>query len=403
MNTAARRSLLVLTQYYEPETGFITKDVATRLAEHGRVVVITAVPNFPQGRVFDGWKSWRPQKRIEDGGVEVWRVPIVADHSRSKFRRMLSYLSFTVSAALLAPLVIRRPSSVWVYHTPFTTAIAALWFRLIGSRVVYTVADLWPESMLAAGLLRPGLVERILHGYSRLINRAAHLIVCSTLGTLERFASDGTSRAALRYVPVWLGGIAESHQRSPAPVPPCVVYAGNIGPLQGLDVVVRAAALLEGRGTPIKIILYGSGSEVEPLKQLATNLRVTTVAFAGRVTPAQAFALSAEATAQIVCLRSTPLLDRTLPSKLAFALAAGSPILAGLHGEAAAVATASGGALLFDSDQPEDLAETMLFATTLTADDRHQRALALRGYYHENFARETLLEMYVGMLYPELT
>src|SRR5688572_15668934 len=121
--------VLSLSLHYRPEPNFITADVAERLAREGNAVtVVTAHPNYPLGRFYESVSSLWPTRSVE-GGVTVWRVPFVPDHSTSKLRRLVAYGSFTLAAALFAPFVEPSPDLVWVYNAPFTTGAAALWFR----------------------------------------------------------------------------------------------------------------------------------------------------------------------------------------------------------------------------------------------------------------------------------
>ena len=209
----------MLTQYYRPEPNFITADVSQALSEEVDVTVVCARPNYPLGRYYDGWRGWLP-RRSREGAVTVWRLPVLAYNGTSIGRRALCYGSFLFGAAVLAPFAVGRPDVVWVYQTPFTTALAAMGARyLAGARLVYTAADLWPESMLAARVVRPGLLARALYAYSRWINRHAHLIVASTAGILERYARDGVPRDRLRHVPVWVDAAPDiaggsSHRRT---------------------------------------------------------------------------------------------------------------------------------------------------------------------------------------------
>jgi colanic acid biosynthesis glycosyl transferase WcaI len=397
MASAERRPrIVVLTQYYFPETGFITRDVAERLAESADVVVITTQPNFPLGRFFPGTFSWLPRRTVESNGVVVWRLPIVPDHSTSKLRRMVSYLSFALGAGIVAPFVGGRADTVWIYQTPPTTALAGLWFRVVmGSRIVFTVADLWPESLLAASLISAGPASRALFAFRRFTNRLAHRVICSTQTTLERFASEGVVRTRMRFVPVWVEGI-------PDPLPlhaeegaePRIVYVGNLGPVQELAAAVKAAAILERAGTPIRFEIYGSGTEESALHDLARSLKTSTVHFGGRVAPDDAFRLTAGATAQLISLRATPLLAGTIPSKLVFGLAAGSPMLAGLPGESGEIAKASGCALMFDPQQPETLAEAVRHLLSTTPEDRLRMREAARRTYATLFERQRSLRAY---------
>lgn len=391
--------LLVLTQHYQPEPNFITTDVAQRLSQHSEVIVVTAHPNYPKGKFFPGTRCWWPEKRRE-GAVTVWRLPFFPDHSLSPYRRALSYLSFTIVAALFAPFVAWGARTVWVYQGPFTTAIAALWFKAVhGARIVYTAADLWPESMLATGVARTGLVVDMMFLYRRMINRAADLIICCTTGTRDRYELDGIPASRLSYVPVWVDGIGKSNPEY-EPARQNLVYAGNLGPAQKLDTLIRAAARLHKDSVPILVDIYGSGASEEELKSLARELDAANVFFHGRVTPADAFRHSGEAFAQVVSLQPSRMFRMTVPSKLSFAFAAAAPILYGLEGEAAALAEASGGALRFDAEDPDSLVDAVLTLLARSPQQRREMRANLREYYDNNFAAPTLLSRYMDLVSP---
>jgi colanic acid biosynthesis glycosyl transferase WcaI len=396
-----RHGVLVLTMLYRPEPNLITADVAERLALHGPVTVVTTHPNYPFGRFYpEVRRPWLPRRTVE-GGVKVWRVPHFADHSTSPLKRLVSYLSFAFMAGVLAPFLCPRPRTVWVYQTPFTTALAALWFRLRGARVVYTAPDLWPEGLSAAGAVRSPFLMRLMFAYSRWINRRAHHIVCTTRGILERYAKDGVPRQRLSYVPVWVEGLP-SGELPPPPPPgvgiPSVVYAGNLGPAQGLNTLIRAAAQLQRKGVRVRFDVYGSGTSEDELRALAAELGASNVHFHGRVSPDEAFQACSGALATVVSLRATPLLGTILPSKLAFGFAAGAPVLYGLPGEAAAVAAASGGALPFDVDAPATLADAVERLLALPDAERRAMAARLRAYFEEHFSPRAQLAAYEQLL-----
>jgi glycosyltransferase involved in cell wall biosynthesis len=398
-----RPRLLVVTQYYRPEPNFITADVAEALSEDLDVTVITARPNYPLGRYYHGWGGWAPTRRRE-GSVTVWRLPLLAYHGNSLWRRALCYGSFALGALVMAPFLEASPDVVWVYQTPFTTALASLGARYLrGARLVYTAADLWPESMVAAGVARPGFLMRALYAYSRWINRAAHLIVASTEGTVERYARDGIPRERLRHIPVWVdaapdravgvSGDAISVSR--------IVYAGNLGPAQRLDTVIRAAADLHARGVPIAVHFYGSGAAEAELRALAAALPAPNVVFHGRVPPEEALRVSATAFAQLVSLQPSALFAMTVPSKLAFCFAAGAPVLYGLQGEAARIAAQSGGGILFDPEDPASLVSAVMDLRQRSPEELSDMRAALGRYYSAHFARPRLLAQYRALLLAE--
>ncbi len=401
--TRRRPRLLILTQYYRPEPNFITADVAEALSDDLDVTVVCARPNYPLGRYYEGWGGWTPTRR-QEGKVTVWRLPVLPYHGGSLWRRGLCYGSFTLGSLVLAPLVGGRPDVVWVYQTPFTTALASLGARYLrGARLVYTAADLWPESMLAARVAGPGPLMRALFAYSRWINRPAHRIVTSTEGTLERYAGDGIPRDRLRHIPVWVDAAPEAPVEPPGEPDgvPRIVYAGNLGPAQRLDTVVRAAAELHARGMKIEVHLYGSGAAEAELRALAAAIPAPNVVFHGRVAPEDALRVSAGAFAQLVSLRPSPLFAMTVPSKLAFCFAAGSPILYGLEGEAAHIAAQSGGGIVFDPEDPMTLVSAVLTLRQRSSEERSAMRAALGRYYSAHFARRKLLDQYRTLLMAE--
>lgn len=398
----AKRRILLLTQHYRPEPSFITADVAERLAREGyEVTVVTAHPNYPLGRFYGSVRSLWPS-RAEENGVTVHRLPFFPDHSKSKLRRLVAYSSFALAATLYAPFVAGGPSVVWVYHAPFTVAVASLWFRYArGSKVAFICPDLWPESFPAAGVAPPGPILEAMYAYSRWINRRAHMLVATTRGMFRRYEADGTPAARMRLVPLWVegargaGGEALAGDASGAERGvPTLVYAGNLGPAQALDVILRGARRLEDAGLEFEIHLYGTGSEEASLRALAAELSLKRVHFKGRVSPEEAFRASVSATAQIVHLTPSPLFLMTVPSKLAFCLAAGRPVLCGLAGEALEVARESGGAIAFEPGSDEGFARAARELFALSPEAR--RAVGARGkcYFEEHLHPDALCAFY---------
>lgn len=396
-----RKKILVFSLHYMPEPNFITTDVAQAWAAQGnRVTVITVHPNYPTGKFYPGSKPWSISRTVVNG-VTVWRLPYYTDHSLSTPRRALSYISYALVASVLAPFLGGRPDIVWAYHGPFMTAIPALFFKWVyRSRLIYTCADLWPESFGASNISLPGSAMRLLYAYSRWINRQADIIVCSTRGTAERFQRDGVSPDKLQHVPVWVEGIGDPLQIDSPSVPdtPNIVYAGNLGAAQPVECLIRAADMLRKEGVNIRVDIYGSGNSESELHALVESQGIDNVRFHGRVAPERAFEASARATAQVVLLRPSPLFRMSVPSKLAFCLAAGAPLLYGLEGEAARIAAETGGAIPFAAEDPVSLANAI---RKLLATPRHERdsmRLSLRNYYENNFARDGLLQRYASLL-----
>lgn len=392
--------VLVLSLHYKPEPNFITADVAEALAAgDAKVTVVTVHPNYPTGHFYPGVKPWQISRKVENG-VTVWRLPYYTDHSLSPIKRTLSYLSFTLVVGLFAPIVAGKPKTVWVYHGPFMTAIAGLFFKwAYGSRIIYTCADLWPESFVASDVKLPSRLLSLLYRYSRWINRRADLLICATRGTVDRYRRDGIPPHKLEYVPVWVEGVGDviPDRSSGRSGTPNIVYAGNLGAAQPLESLVRAASILEKEGTRVRVEIYGTGNREDDLRELAESEGANNVRFHGRVPPRKAFEVSSRATAQVVLLRPSPMFRMSVPSKLSFAFAAASPILYGLEGESARIAAETEGGIPFAAEDPESLAAAIRSLLALSSAERDTMRQKLRAYYEQGFARETLIQRYARL------
>jgi colanic acid biosynthesis glycosyl transferase WcaI len=389
----ARPRALILTQYYYPEPNFITADVAGVLARTHDVTVVAGMPNYPSGRIAEGYSAWRPKcERL--GAMTVIRVPYIPSRSRSIIGRCVSYVSFTMSAAVAAVCVGLRSELVWVYQTPPVVGVVAVALRAIRRRkIVFTYADLWPESFAAAGVTQSTSLQRLLIGLRRRLNASADLIIGSTRGTVDTVVEEG-ALCKVVHIPVWVDGIPENLVESPgSEAASRIVYAGNIGPGQDLDCIVEAATLLSGR-RDVWFEIIGTGSELPRLQDAVRESGLVNVVFTGRLAPTDTFARSASAAAQIVALKRGAMFARTVPSKLAFCFAAGAPVLYSLDGEAADIAEDSGGAIPYDGRDAKTLVSAVERVMRMTERERSDARRALRRTYSEAFSRSALMRRY---------
>ena len=387
----------MLTMHYEPEPNFVTADLAKFFANNGAsVTVITTFPNYPFGRFYDSVDSIFPHCAIESG-VTVWRLPHLPYHGLSKVIRALSYLSFTLLTALLAPVLSWGPRVVIVYQTPFTLALGAIFFRLVGSKVVYINADLWPESLVAASVAPHKILLKLLFGYSRWINRFADRMITTTRGMHRRYVDDGYPAKNMAMIPLWVDGagceLPSLSRRQPDGLFR-LVYAGNLGAAQNLGVLLTALSHLQNEGVHLLTDIYGTGVEESQLRQMAESYKLLNVRFMGRVTPQEAFDACATASATLIHLTDSPLFRMTVPSKLAFSLSTGTPVVCGAPGESAELIEKSGAGLLFKPDDVASLVAALRKLSSMTRVERLVMGDAGVAFYREHFAKGQLLRSY---------
>ena len=117
--------ILILSQWFEPEPTFKGLLFARELAARGHdVEVLTGFPNYPGGCVYPGYRI-RPWVREQIDGISILRVALYPSHGKSAFGRVLNYVSFAISSALIGTVLVKKPDVVYVYHPPATIGFAA--------------------------------------------------------------------------------------------------------------------------------------------------------------------------------------------------------------------------------------------------------------------------------------
>src|SRR5687767_11715349 len=184
--------LLLITEFFDPEPTIKGLAFAQGLAERGHEVqVLTGFPNYPIGRLYDGYRI-RPLQRERHGSVEVLRVPLFPSHDRSSIRRMATYASFAATASVIGALVTVRPDVVYVYHPPPTVALAAMtqsWFRRVP--FVVDIQDLWPDTLRATGMVNSPALLRLVDWWCRRCYSAATRLAVLSPGFREALIARG--------------------------------------------------------------------------------------------------------------------------------------------------------------------------------------------------------------------
>ena len=376
----------MVTQWFDPEPTFKGQLFAQELRRRGHEVeVVTGFPNYPGGRVYDGYRI-RPYQREVVDGIVVHRVPLYPSHDSSALKRVLNYASFASTAALKM-LTGRRPDVVYVYHPPGTVALPAAVARLVrGVPFVYDVQDLWPDTLAATGMLPQG---RILDAVGRVMDAtyalAQHVVVLSP-GFRERLLGRGVRADKVSVIENWCDEAQiELPERGGARAALdlgddfTVVFAGTMGPAQGLDTVLDAAALLADE-PGVRFVLIGTGIDVDRLRARAATEGLGNVEFLPRRPIHEIGEVLAAADALLVHLRDDPLFEITIPSKTQAYLHAGRPVLMGVRGDAADIVARAGAGLVFTPEDPAALADAVRRMRDLPADEREE--MGRRGARH---------------------
>lgn len=385
--------ILLITQLFDPENAIKGLSFAKDLVALGHEVeVVTTFPSYPGGKIFPGYKM-RLRQVENHGGVRVVRIPSYVAHGRSAIKRLLSYASFSAAAFFYSLFAVKRPDVIYSYYPPMVGGVAGVLLGMIRRRpVIYDVQDLWPEAVVATGMLRN---QKIISGIEAVVGwvyrHAAGIVVLSD-GYKNALLRKGVPANKIHRIYNWcdesrIKPVLGGHQAQKSTFD--IVYAGNLGSAQALNHVIDAAALLKQQGEGrIRFVFFGDGIDGERLRQQAVALDLDNVTFRGRVPPE---AISAEldaADALLVHLADEPVFAITIPSKTQAYFASGKPVLMAVAGEAADIVTAARAGFAAKPCDAESIASAALELARCKGDRLIEMGLAAKSYYAENMSQK---------------
>jgi glycosyltransferase involved in cell wall biosynthesis len=347
------RKLLILSQYFPPEMGAPQarlSELGSRLKALGwQVQVLTALPNYPTGQIFPGYKHARYVRETVDG-LDTIRVSLIPSASRAAFPRLRCYLSFAWSVLRLGRKICDRPDLIYVESPPLflgpTGEMLARWWRI---RYVINISDLWPESFVQMDRLRRStVIYRMLRKVEiRCYRRAAAVTGQSSdiASSVRSAAPDAEVELITNAVdPLIFGPFRResARRRELGWEGKCVfMYAGLHGFAQGLDQIIRAASMLQSK-PDIHFAFIGEGPTKSALQVMAANL--PNVSFHSAVERRRVATLLASADAAIITLGAP--IHGAVPSKIYEAMASAVPIVLMAGGEAAERVHSAGAGLI---------------------------------------------------------
>lgn len=388
--------ILIVSQYFWPETFRIT-EVAQSLREAGSdVAVLTGQPNYPVGMVMPGYSAIALCTHIHDG-LAIHRVPLMPRGRGSTLRLILNYLSFIVSASVFGPWLLRgrRCDVILVYGiSPILQVIPAIWLaRIKGAKLVTWVQDLWPESLSATGFVRSQKLLSAVAVVVRWIYRMNDLLLVPSQAFVEPIvASAGGTPVVYHPNPGERAfSMQDIQQISLLQLEPGfnVVFAGNLGTVQALDTLLAAAQLLRNE-VNVHFVLVGSGSRSAWLQQEIVRLGLDNVKMPGRFPPADIPGILAQASTVLVSLVKDPIISKTVPSKVQAYLAAGKPIIASLDGEGARIVMEAGAGIACPAEDANALADAVIRLRDAPPEELEQMSRRGLYYYKTNYEPKLL-------------
>ncbi|EDL64363.1 glycosyltransferase family 4 protein [Bacillus sp. SG-1] len=401
--------VIYLCQHFPPETGapqIRVFEVSKELLKQGhQIEVITAFPHHPHGVIpqeyrgkFYMFEEWE--------GVPVHRTWIYPSAKGSFWKRLASYFSFTFSS--FYGLLRAKPTDVIICNSPplFLGITGYLGAKLKGAKFVFNIADIWPESAVELGILKNKTFIKLAEILETFLYRKSWKIAAATEGISDYMIKKGKPSEDIFLLPNGVNtdffmpappdkGLLEELNLQGKTV---ITYGGNLGYAQGLDSILKTAAILQENHPDIHFLFVGDGPEKDTLLALKEELKLSNVTFYGAVPlerMPQVFSIS---DFSIVSLRNINLFKGARPSKIFPALSTGTPVIYCGVGESAKILETKNCGRIAPPEDPEGIANVIKDLENLTKEEygemaKNGRELAVDEYSWKRIVDDLLINI----------
>ena len=359
--------ILFLTENYPPETNAAANRVHERAkfwADWGHdVTVITCAPNFPKGRLHEGYTNKWYQTGVMDG-IRVVRVKTFISANEGVVLRMLDFLSFMITG-FVASLFQKCPDVVVATSPQFFTAVAGWAVGLCRRRpFVFELGDIWPASIIAVGAMEPSLMIRMFERLELFLYRRSAAIVALTPKFKENLIGRGIEGDKISIV---INGVdIDRFRKTPRDKALAaewglkdkfvIGYIGTHGMAHGLSNVLEAAARLRDNDR-VMFLFVGDGAERDDLISLAAEKGLENVRFIESQPREKVPAIWSVCDVALVHLRDSVVFSEVIPSKIFEAMAMELPtLLVAPQGVASDIVLSTRSGVWAPAEQPDRLA-----------------------------------------------
>lgn len=392
--------ILFLTDNFPPEVNAS----ATRTFEHARnwvekghkVTVITCAPNFPEGKVFEGYKNrWLSKNRVE--GINVWRVKTYIAANEGFIKRIIDFASFMLSSLFFGLFTLKV--NVVIGTSPQFFTVVSAWALAKSKQVpfVFELRDIWPASITAVGAMKRGWIINILEKLELFMYRQADLIISVTHSFKSELKNRGVSADRIKVV---LNGVdlkrynplqekdeylADKYKLNNKFV---IGYIGTHGLAHALENVIEAAELIKKEDN-IRIIFVGGGADRARLEKIVSERGSKNIVMISRQPKDKMPQIWSLCDVSLVHLKDVPLFKTVIPSKIFESMAMGLPILMAVPaGEATDIIEEYKAGINVSPECPKELSEKFL---ALAKDKELVKALSYKSLdAARNFDRKKL-------------
>jgi len=392
--------ILIVSQYFWPET-FRINDLVKELVVRGHdVSVLTGKPNYSQGKIYKGY-SFFSHNRDEYYGAKIYRVPLIPRGKGTGLQLVFNYLSYVVSASTFVAFNRKKfDVSLTFAISPITQMYPALLHKkLYASRAHLWVQDLWPESVAAAGIMDSSAILKGLTKMVRNIYKKSDGVLVQSEAFIPSVLQKGILIDKIHYIPNWAEDIFTNRveenvnkYREIIPKGFVVMFAGNMGEAQDFESIVNAAERTR-HIHDIKWVIVGDGRKREWVETEIKKRNLSDTFFLlGRFPVEEMPYFFSLADIMLLTLKDEDIFSLTIPSKVQSYLAFGKPIASMINGIGNKVINDANCGFTAHAGDAEKLAENIIKAYNAPEEVLVELGLNGKAYYAKEFDKGAIID-----------
>lgn len=390
------KKILIISQYFYPEN-FRINDLALELKDRGyEISVLTGLPNYPKGEYYDGYSC---DKNCDEAwkGIPIYRCKLRA-RKKGSVNLLRNYISFIIQSKRKLKQIKQVKENTFdiIYVcglSPITVALPAIYLKKKNKvPVIINVQDLWPHSVSAiTGITNPIIIKPI-DFLVRYIYKNCDLILASSSSFIPIIQKQLRRKCEkVLYWPQYAVVYKEEKNKELFDDNTFnIVFTGNLGESQGLDLVIEAAEKL--KDTKIRWHFVGDGRSEEKLKMKVKRYKLDNyIFFYGRKPESEIPQYLANANAALLILKPEPVFEMTVPAKLQTYMACGIPIIGCVSGEGKRIIEESHAGIVSEEISVDGLVNACYKYLNLSKEEYYELCKKSLEYGYDNFNKIELI------------
>ena len=395
--------VLLITQYFPPEIGAAASrwgDYVDIFIDKGyKITVLCEMPNYPYGNIFDGYKGNFVKKEKLSNNLTIIRSGVWANNRKSKFKLLGNYLSF-VLIGIFNVLKIKNYDLIIISSPPLFVGIIGIILKKIKKcSILLDIRDIWPESAFALGQIKSNWILMLGRWLELSIYKSVNGFIFSVPGFYNYFKKNFPDQLKKPTFNLMNGIDKKFLQISKKHNSPekhfTVLYSGNMGLAQGLEVIVNTAESLTEY--PINFRFIGDGIKKESLINLANSKNISNITFEDPLTRNELIKEMLKASVCLVPLIDNKLFRTAIPSKIFEIMACSKPVILGVKGDAEKIIKQNECGIVVTPDDQKDYKKAILkYYNDRNLVKRHGENSV--NYVTENMQKDLLLSTFLTEL-----